>query len=609
MTGVVAVTGLAEHVVTAAMARVLPRGAEARDPLVRPSEHADFQSNAALALAGELHRAPRELGAELLAALDGGTFTAELSGPGFLNLTVADAALWGQLAERLADDRLGVGLPLAGSRTVIDYSGPNIAKEMHVGHLRTTVIGDALARVRGFLGGEVIRQNHLGDWGTQFGMLIQYLDEHPEAAATWQGGSVRGSSTPGGPVPDDLAPDDPAADDPGRQVSALDALYRAARQEFDGDREFAERARLRVVALQSGDPATLAVWRELVAVSSRAFQQLYDRLGVLLTPADSVGESAYNDQLADVVGDLVEAGIAVESDGALCVFFDGLTGPDGLPLPLIVRKQDGGYGYAATDLATLRHRVRQLRADRILYVVDARQALHFRMVFETARRAGWLTDGAEAVHVPFGTVMGPGGKPFKTREGGTVRLAGLLDAAVESARQAVADKVHGLSAAELEQVVRAAGIGAVKYADLSTSRAKDYVFDVDRMVSLQGNTGVYLQYAHARVRAILRKAPADRPETGVDTSLPLHPAERALILRLDGFEAVLREVAAESEPHRLCGYLFALAKTLTDFYRHCPVLQASTPELRANRLALCRLTAATLARGLDLLGLRAPDRM
>ncbi|WP_395297240.1 arginine--tRNA ligase [Kitasatospora hibisci] len=587
MTEVLAAFSPVEHAVSAAMARVLPRELSKRDPLVRSSEHADFQSNVALSLAGDAGMPPRELAQALQRELGGSAVSSTVSGPGFLNLTVADAQLWGQVEARLADHRLGLGLPLAGTRTVVDYSAPNIAKEMHVGHLRTTVIGDCLVRVLTFVGGDVVRQNHLGDWGTQFGMLIQYIDEHPEVQ--WRGGTA-----------------EPGA---GEQVSVLDSLYRAARQTFDADPAFVERARLRVVALQSGDEVTLGVWRELVEVSTRAFQQLYDRLGVLLTEQDCAGESTYNPFLDEVVAELVEAGIAVDSDGALCVFFDDLTGPEGEPVPLIVRKKDGGYGYAATDLATLRYRIRKLEADRILYVVDARQALHFQMVFDTARRAGWLTDDVEAVHVPFGTVMGPGGTPFKTRSGGTVRLSELLDAAVEGAREAMAGKPHDLTGEVLEQVIQAAGIGAVKYADLSTSRAKNYVFDTAQMVSLQGNTGVYMQYAHARVRTILGKAPKEALEQPIDTTLPLHPAERALILLLDGFDAIVREVARELEPHRLCGYLFALAKALTDFYGACPVLKAETPARRANRLALCRLTAETLALGLDLLGIQAPDRM
>ena len=585
MAEVQAVKVQAEDVMSAAMRRHLPAPLAEGDPLVRPSEHADFQSNVALALAKKAGGSPLTLAEGLRAGLAGGPFAVTVSGPGFLNLTVDDRTLWGLVSARLADGRgrLGVGSPLAGSRTVVDYSGPNIAKEMHVGHLRTTLIGDCLARGLGFLGADVVRQNHLGDWGTNFGMLIQYLEEHRQHG--------------------------PAAD-PGARVNELDGLYRTARKAFDADPEFAERARLRVVALQTGDEATLALWRELVAVSTQAFQLLYDRLGVLLTPADAAAESCYNPQLDGIAEELTVAGIAVESDGALCVFFDDLTGADGRPLPLMVRKQDGGYGYAATDLATLRHRVADLAADRILYVVDARQALHFRMVFATARRAGWLPDTVEVVHVPFGTVTAPDGKPFKTRSGDTVRLSHLLDQAVAAARAATADKPSELSGAERERVVAAAGIGAVKYADLATSRAKNYVFDIDAMVSLNGNTGVYLQYAHARVRSILAKAvgtSGQLPEVAPD--VPLHPAERALILRLDGFGAVLAEVAAESEPHRLCGYLFALAKAFTDFYGACPVLRAGSAELRANRLALCALTGDTLARGLDLLGLQAPVRM
>jgi len=392
-------------------------------------------------------------------------------------------------------------------------------------------------------------------------------------------------------------------------VSALDALYRAARQQFDADPQFGDRARSRVVALQAGDPATLAVWRDLVTESEHAFQAIYDRLGVLLTPADYAGESTYNPYLTEVVDELVAAGIAVESNGALCVFFDDITGPDGDPVPLIVRKNDGGFGYAATDLATIRYRIRDLKATRILYVVDARQALHFRMIFATARRAGWLTEDVHAVHVPFGTVLGPDGRPFKTRAGGTVRLSELLDAAVDQARTVVADKVHGLDPVQLEHVIQAAGIGAVKYADLSTSRTKDYAFDVDRMVSLSGNTGVYLQYAHARIQSILRRLPAEEWDTTFDAALPLQPAERALALCLDESTEVLGDVADSLEPHRLCSYLFTLAKTYTNFYETCPVLQAETAALRHNRIALCRLTARTLTTGLRLLGIETPERM
>ena len=582
-----AVSGLArqvEEAVTAALLRARPE-LEAADPLVRRSDHADYQSNVALASAKRLKARPAELAGELVGLLGGASPIADVavSGPGFLNITTRDDALWGQLALRLRDDRLGVDRPEEGARVVVDYSAPNIAKEMHVGHLRTTIIGDCLARVLGHLGAAVVRQNHLGDWGTQFGMLIQYLDEHPDAR--WRHDQV-----------------EPGAS----SVSALDELYRAARAEFDADPTFADRARVRVVALQAGDEATLASWREIVEESELTFRQMYDRLGVLLEPGDSAGESFYNPWLAEVVDELLDAGVAVRSDGAVVVESEQVKAPNGDPAVLMVQKRDGGYGYDTTDLATLRYRVRDLKADRILYVVDARQALHFRLIFEAARRMGWLTEAVEAVHVAFGTVLGPDGRPFKTRAGGTVRLMHLIDEAVDSARRTVAEREPDLPAAELDRIAEQAGVGAIKYADLSTSRVKDYAFDIARMVSLTGNTSVYLQYAHARIRSILRKA-GDVTEP-VDPGLPMHPAERALVLALDEFDAVLRDVAATSEPHRLCTYLFDTAKAFTDFYENCPVLSAEAG-VRANRLALCRLAAATLHDGLGLLGIAAPERM
>ncbi|MGH3763629.1 MAG: arginine--tRNA ligase [Pseudonocardiaceae bacterium] len=583
--------GLAEVAVADAIGRVLPEMAGA-DPVVRRSEHADFQSNAVLALAKRARTRPAELAIAVSETLraDPSTPVTEVmvsevtvSGPGFLNLTLADAALWRQLAARMAGPRLGVGTPEQGRRTVVDYSGPNIAKEMHVGHLRTTIIGDCLVRVLGFLGAEVIRQNHLGDWGTQFGMLIQYLDDHPDA--TWRHDQLsEGTST----------------------VSALDNLYRAARAAFDADPAFAERARARVVALQAGDEATVVRWREIVAESEFAFRDIYHRLGVLLEPGDSDGESSYNSILPDVVEELTAAGVAVESDGALVVFSDEVTGPDGNPVTLMVRKKDGGYGYDTTDLATIRHRIRDLKADRILYVVDARQSLHFRLIFEAARRAGWLIEGIDVTHIAFGAVLGPDGRPFKTRSGDAVKLMELLDAAIDRARASVTEKAHELTDDELTKIAEQAGIGAVKYADLSTSRTKDYVFDVDRMVSFNGNTGVYLQYAHTRICSILRKA--GDASAGVDPTLPMHPAERALILAADTFGDTLAEVARVLEPHRLCGQLYELAKAFTDFYETCPVLSAAEP-VRANRIALCRLSARTLRQGLNLLGIAAPERM
>ena len=598
MTGVEQqVTSLARQVETAvstALSRVRPE-LDGADPLVRRSDRADFQSNVALASAKRLKARPAELAGQLVEALRDvdGIAEVEVSGPGFLNITVADQGLWRQLDRRLADDRLGVERSEQGARVVIDYSAPNIAKEMHVGHLRTTIIGDSLARVLGHLGATVIRQNHLGDWGTQFGMLIQYIDEHPEAR--WRHSDLEsGEVEPGAST-----------------VSALDGLYRVARAEFDADEAFADRSRARVVALQAGDEATLARWREIVDESEIAFRQIYGRLGVLLEPGDSAGESVYNQWLPEVVEELLAAGVAKHSDGAVVVESEEVKAPDGQPAVLMVQKRDGGYGYDTTDLATLRYRVRDLKADRILYVVDARQALHFRLIFEAARRMGWLTESVEAVHVAFGTVLGPDGRPFKTRAGGTVRLMHLIDEAVDSARRTVAEREPDLSPAELDRIAEQAGVGAVKYADLSTSRVKDYTFDIARMVSLTGNTSVYLQYAHARIRSILRKAAeaeATAATTAPDPSLPMHPAERALVLALDEFGDVLRDVDAASEPHRLCTYLFETAKAFTDFYENCPVLSAEEG-VRANRLALCRLAAATLHDGLGLLGIAAPDRM
>ncbi|MBF6340312.1 arginine--tRNA ligase [Nocardia abscessus] len=572
--------------VSDAIDRTRPETAGA-DPVVRRSTHADFQSNAALALAKRLKLRPSDYAAELataLASAPGQVFrSVELSGPGFLNLTVPDRAVWQQVSARLSDARLGVPATEDGRRTVIDYSAPNIAKEMHVGHLRTTIIGDSLSRVLDFLGAGVIRQNHLGDWGTQFGMLIQYLDEHPEAR--WRHDELDGANS---------------------AVSALDRLYRTARAAFDADPDFADRSRARVVALQAGDPPTLARWSEIVAESEKAFGDIYDRLGVLLTPEDSVGESFYNSMLADTIDELVAKGIAVESDGALVVFSETVTGPDDQPVPLMVRKRDGGYGYDTTDLATIRYRIGALRAERLLYVTDSRQALHFQLVFETARRAGWLTEAVEAEHIAYGTVLGRDGKPFKTRAGGTVRLMDLLDDAVADARRVVQEKNPDLTAAELDSIAEQSGIGAVKYADLSTSRVKDYTFDLARMTALTGNTAVYLQYAHARIRSILRKA--GEPTPVVDAGQALEPAERALALELDAYGNTVIEVAATLEPHRLCGYLYELARDFTAFYDSCPVLTAAEPT-RTNRLALCALTARTLAHGLGLLGIAAPERM
>lgn len=590
MPEVVGAKAKAEAAMAQAVRRALPTAPAPGGPLVRRSEHADYQSDAAFALAGVARLAPRQVAESLLAELQSSDphtadafQDAKVSGPGFVNLTLRDAELWSAAAARLADsdERIGLGTPLAGSRILVDYSGPNIAKELHVGHIRSTVIGDALVRILTELGADVVRCNHLGDWGTAFGKLIQYLAEHPEVA--W---------------------DAAALDD-------LDRLYKAAQTEFNADPAFADRARARVVALQGGDPDTLAVWRRLIAVSTAAFQDLYRRLGVLLTPEDAVPESFYNPRLDGVVEDLAAQGLLTESDGAQCVFLDGFANARGEPLPLLVRKSDGGYGYAATDLAALRYRVTEVKADRILYVIDVRQALHLRMVFAAARKAGWLPDTVEAVHVPFGSIQGTDGRPYRSRSGQTPRLRELLDQAIEGARAVVEEKSSGLPTEEVEHVVQAAGIGAVKYADLSSARIKDYVFDPQRMSALTGNTSVYLQYAHARACSVLAKLPPEDSGSAaaVDVSAPMHPVERKLILALDGFGEALADVADTLEPHRLCTYLYELAKVFSEFWQHCPILRAETQALRGNRIALARLTGGTLARGLGLLGIEAPPRL
>ena len=608
-----------------AVRRALPRDFAAVDPAVRRSERADFQAAVALDLAQRTGRDPRELAAAIKAELDsspeapvstlhlsasalpeellgagGVCVSAEVSGPGFLNFHLADAALWSVVAARLADDRLGVGRPLHGSRTLVDYAGPNIAKELHVGHLRSTTIGDALARVLTHAGADVIRVNHLGDWGTQFGRLIQYLVEHPGTLGD------AGAEEVGDPSEPALA---------GVSLAELDALYKAATAAFETDPGFADRARSRVVALQAGDQATRAAWTSLVALSTGAYQDLFQRLGVLLTPEDAVPESFYNPMLDDVLAELDHKGLITESEGALCVFLDAFQDAQGQPFPLIVRKSDGGYGYAATDLAAIRYRIRELKAQRILYVVDARQSLHLRMVFAVARQAGWLTDDTEATHVAFGTMLGPGGKPFRSRSGDTPHLSDLLDEAVGAARSELEQRAPLFDPDEFEAVVRAAGIGAVKYADLSNFRLKDYVFDPARMVAFTGRTSVYLQYAHARVNSVLGKLPAewDGSDGGrapiVHCDVAVAPAERALILALDEFGDVIEDVAATLEPHRLCTYLFDLAKAWSDFWEHCPILKADSDGRRENRVALAHLTGRTLRQGLGLLGIEAPRRL
>jgi arginyl-tRNA synthetase len=588
---------LAQRVHDAIVASFGPEYGDA-DPLIRPSAFADLQANVALPLGKRLRRSPREVAGELAARLDVADMCTapEVSGPGFINFTLRDDWIAAQASQMLTDPRLGLTPTARPQTVVVEYSSPNVAKEMHVGHLRTTIVGDAIARVLDFAGHRVIRDNHVGDWGTPFGMLIEHLldvgADSAEAA---------------------LLTTDP------------NAFYQAARRKFDNEPAFTERARNRLVRLQAGDPDTLAIWQRLVDISREYLHQVYTRLGVSLTDEDIRGESFYNDMLADTVSTLVEKGIAVPSEGALCAFPPGFTGREGRPLPLIIRKSDGGYNYATTDLAAVRYRVDKLSCDRSVYVVGSEQALHFQMVFAVAREAGWIPEGTSFEHAQIGMVLGQDGNRLKTREGETPKLSGLLQEGVDRAR-GILDEVDAAArfdAAELDAVAEKVGIGAVKYADLSTARESAYLFDWDRMISFRGNTGPYLQYATARIRSIFRRA-ADAEAgtgavvtgtTGVETAarragiaITAGP-ERALALRLLSFGATVTQLGETAEPHRLCAYLFDVASLFTTFYEECPVLKAETEALRISRLALCALTLDVLAMGLDLLGVPVPERM
>ena len=549
------------------------------DPVLRRSQHADFQADGALPLARRLGRSPRDIAADVLAAADLSQLaeSATVSGPGYINVTVSDAALASLLAGMHADDRLGVALAASPEIVVVDYSAPNVAKEMHVGHLRSTVIGDAAARLLVWLGHDLRRANHVGDWGTPFGMLIEHLLDLGESEAAHE-----------------------------LSVGDLNGFYREARVKFDADADFAERARLRVVSLQSGDETTLRLWRLLVNESEKYFLAVYDTLDVTLTSADFAGESSYNSMLAPVVDELDQLGLLRDSEGAKVVFPAGFTGRDGEPLPIIVRKRDGGYGYGATDLAALRYRTQDLKATHLLYVVGSPQHQHLEMVYQAAREAGWLASPARATHVAFGQVLGSDGKKFASRTGETVKLADLLAEAVRRAAAIVAEKSPDLDAATRTEVARAVGIGAIKYADLSNDRIKDYVFAWDRMLATVGDTAAYLQYTHARIQSIFRKGEVAAGQA--DAVRIVEPAEHALAVELLGFPPVIDEAAETLQFHKLTGYLQGLAGAYTAFYDQCPVLKADEPT-RASRLVLCDLTGKVIAQGLALLGITAPPRM
>ena len=548
------------------------------DPLIRPSGFADYQSNAAMSLSRHLGRPPRDIAGPVAARLDDtdAVARAEVSGPGFINLTLRDSWIAGQARAQLADPRLCVPLAEPRRLIVVDYSGPNVAKELHAGHLRPTVVGDAIARVLEYVGHEVLRAAHLGDWGTPFGMLIEHALDIGEQATY-----------------DELA------------GGEFTAFYQAARAKFDEDPIFADRSRKRVVQLQAGEPDAMRLWQLLVDDSMEYLRKLYARLNITLTDADMAPESFYNTMLGDVCDELESRGLAWMSDGALCAFPPGFTGRDGKPVPLMLRKSDGGYGYDSTDAAAIRFRLTDLGATRIIYVVGSEQSQHLQMIFELARQAGWLTPPATAEHAVIGLMTGPGGQRLRTRSGEQVKLASLMDEAVERASAVIADRYD--DPAERSQIAEAVGIGALKYGDLSVARDSGYVLDFDRLLALTGNTGPYLQYATARIRSIFAKA--GLVPTEVDDPIELGTAaERALALRLLGFGRAVADVAAAAEPHKLAGYLFEVASAFTTFYEQCPVLTADG-EVRRSRLALCALSLGVLRTGLGLLGIPVPERM
>jgi len=552
------------------------------DPAVRPSEHADAQVNGALSVAKALSRPPRDVANDVLGRLGDVSDmceTVEVAGPGFVNVVFAADFLNDQLRIALSDERLGVQAAPTSETVVVDFSAPNVAKEMHVGHLRSTVIGDALVRMHEFVGNRVIRENHIGDWGTPFGMLIEHLLDLGEARATEE-----------------------------FSVGDLDGFYKEARKKFEADDIFKERSRMRVVALQAGEEETLRMWRVLVAESTKYFNRIYRQLDVLLTDDDLMGESTYNDLLPVVVERLRSGGHLRQSDGADVMFLNGFTNRENEPLPLIIRKGDGGYNYATTDLACVIDRVERLGVDRMWYVVGAPQAQHLQMVEAATRAAGWLPATVEMRHVAFGNVLGSDRKMLKSRSGESVKLSALLDEAVERARAAVREKNPDLEAAAQDEIARMVGIGAVKYADLSTDRVKDYIFDWDRMLSFDGNTAPYLQYAHARICSIFRRADVARDSLAATLPSISAKEERTLVLGLLQFDSAVRDTIDKASPHRLCTYLYEVATAFTGFYENCPVLKSAEP-VRSSRPLLCDATARVLRTGLGLLGIDAPEAM
>lgn len=552
------------------------------EPQVRQSakvQFGDYQANGIMAVAKKLGQVPRQLAEQVVQHLDlaGIASKVDIAGPGFINIFLDRQWLAQQAAQALQLPRLGVS-EVTPQTIVIDYSAPNVAKEMHVGHVRSTIIGDAAVRTQEFLGHHVIRANHVGDWGTQFGMLIAYLEkqqnEHHE----------------------DIA------------LADLEAFYREAKRTYDEDEAFAERARGYVVKLQGGDEYCRAMWKKLVDITMSQNQQVYDRLNVTLTRRDVMGESLYNDMLPGIVADLREKGLAVTSEGATVVFLDEFKNKEGEPMGVIIQKKDGGYLYTTTDIACAKYRYETLHADRVLYYIDSRQHQHLQQAWTIVRKAGYVPESVPLEHHAFGMMLGKDGRPFKTRSGGTIKLSDLLDEAVERAHALVSEKNPEMSAAELKELAEVVGIGAVKYADLSKSRTTDYIFDWDNMLAFEGNTAPYMQYAYTRVLSVFRKAGIEADSLHGDIILT-DEREALLATRLLQFEETITQVARDGTPHVMCAYLYDLAGLFSGFYEHCPILSAEEENVRNSRLQLAALTAKTLKQGLDTLGIKTVERM
>lgn len=573
---------LADKVSQALTAAGAPMGAEAHVRQSAKAQFGDYQANGIMAAAKALGLPPRQLAEKVLEQLDLSDMASkvEIAGPGFINIFLDNNWLAKHAELALTSENLNV-TPAKKQTIVVDYSAPNVAKEMHVGHLRSTIIGDAVVRTLEFLGHKVIRANHLGDWGTQFGMLIAYLEKMENENAH------------------DM------------QLADLEAFYRAAKQHYDVDPIFAERARGYVVKLQSGDEYCRSMWRKLINITMQQNQISYQRLNVTLTEDDIMGESLYNSMLPTIVADLKAKGLALESDGATVVYLDEYKNKQGDPMGVIIQKKDGAYLYTTTDIACAKYRYETLGADRVLYYIDSRQHQHLMQAWSIVRKAGYIPDSVSLEHHNFGMMLGKDGKPFKTRSGGTIKLTDLLDEAVERASQLkpiILQKNPDMSDDELKKVINAVGIGAIKYADLSKSRTTDYIFDWDNMLALDGNTAPYMQYAFSRVSSLFKKAGLSQDELK-GTLVLQDEREKALATHLLQFEETLYTVAGEGTPHVMCSYLYEVAGLFSSFYEGCPILTADSEEIAQSRLKLASLTARTLKQGLDTLGIETVERM